>query len=326
MSSDVWLNRSQMAPLGRAVRAYAIPIDRTHGTVLPFDPSVQGQFDLDAPPFPMLDLGWVENFQRTSATKYDVLRTGPRSTATTQCRAQAEAGVAFDFPAWGKLQMAIAGGSQQMNVLASQQTSMPQGSGGVAVPAVYVQDGSDIFNLELAAQDTANFNVGDLVAVDWDYTGETGYVGSGAPAACLATPLDLPAHVDYIRRVSFNIGRVERKAETSLGLAQRLMGRVATGMGLQKIVAFVDREGSSFFQEWSGLFVVPGDSGGRICFFYPRLQAAASTAENRHNILPPVFGTALHASLRALPTVDPNDGETVLCYRSYFPAQSAPAY
>jgi hypothetical protein len=29
-------------------------------------------------------------------------------------------------------------------------------------------------------------------------------------------------------------------------------------MGVQRVVAFVDREGSSFFQEWSGLFVIVG--------------------------------------------------------------------
>ena len=31
----------------------------------------------------------------------------------------------------------------------------------------------------------------------------------------------------------------------------------------------------------------------------------------------------LHVDLRALPTTDSNDNETVLCYRSYFPAPNA---
>jgi len=40
----------------------------------------------------------------------------------------------------------------------------------------------------------------------------------------------------------------------------------------QVVVAFVDREGGSFFQEWSALFVVEAESGGRVCFYYPRLS------------------------------------------------------
>ena len=97
-------------------------------------------------------------------------------------------------------------------------------------------------------------------------------------------------------------------------------------MSVQRILAFVDREGSSFFQEWSGLFVVPSDSGGRACFYYPRLQVAAGGHETRHELAAPLFGHMLHASLRALPASDANDGETVLCYRSYFPAQGAVGY
>ena len=77
---------------------------------LPFDPAAQGQFDLDSPPSPWLDLGWIENFQRTAATKYDALRSGPSGSITVQYRSQPEARVDFDLPSWGKLQMAIAGG------------------------------------------------------------------------------------------------------------------------------------------------------------------------------------------------------------------------
>ena len=56
-------------------------------------------------------------------------------------------------------------------------------------------------------------------------------------------------------------------------------------MGVQRVVAFVDREGSSFFQEWSGLFVIVGETGGRACFYYPRLQVAASGVETRQEFV-----------------------------------------
>lgn len=55
-----------------------------------------------------------------------------------------------------------------------------------------------------------------------------------------------------------------------------------------------------------------GGTGGQARFFYPRLQAAASTSEGRQEVEAPLFNSMLHAKLRALPTVDPNDGETVL--------------
>jgi len=92
---------------------------------------------------------------------------------------------------------------------------------------------------------------------------------------------------------------------------------------VQKVMAFVDREGSSFFQEWSGLFIVAPDSGGRSCFYYPRLQPAAGAAETKQAFAAPLFSHQLHVTLRALPTTDANDNETVLCYRSYFPAATA---
>ena len=323
MNSNPNAKVSQMLPLAQAVRAYLAPVDRNTGASVPFDPSGQGEFDLDLPPQPFLDLGWVENFQRTSSTKYDVLRSGPQGCATNQYRTQFDAEVEFDVPNWGKLQMALAGGGQQLNVLATPITSLLMGSGGIAIPAVYVQDEASAIELPLTPDALENFQVGDLVAVDWDYQGQTGYLGSGTPGAYLATPMDAASHVDLIRRVTFNVSRVSYKTDTSLYLAQRLMGGAQAGMGVQKVVALLDREGGTYFQEWAGLFVVDGKSGGRTCFYYPRLQAAASASEVQKEIAAPFTGNMLHAKLRALPSVDANDGETVLCYRSYFPARNA---
>jgi hypothetical protein len=41
----------------------------------------------------------------------------------------------------------------------------------------------------------------------------------------------------------------------------------------------VDREGGSFYQEWSALFVMQGSQGERIFFHYPRLQTMAGAEE-----------------------------------------------
>ncbi len=323
MSINPVARRSQMVPVARAVRAYVAPVERPSGVFSPFDPAAQGQFDLDAPPAPWLDLGWVENFQRTAATKYDALRTGTSGTMTAQYRSQPEARVDFDLPSWGKLQMGVAGGAQQMNVLAAVPLSPPQGSGGTAIPPSPLQPNSTIIELILTTDQLVNYNPGDMVAVDSDYTGEVGYLGAGAPAAYLASPLNPSTQFDFIRRVTFNVSRISSKTPNSLLLAQPLIAAPTSGMGVQRVMAFVDREGSSFFQEWSGLFVIVGETGGRACFYYPRLQVSASGVETRQDIAPSLFGHMLHASLHALPTVDANDGETVLCYRSYFPATDA---
>jgi hypothetical protein len=326
MSLETFARRSQMTPLSQGVRAYVAPVDRNSGFCLAFDPAAQGQFDIDDPPPPFLDLGWVQNFARRSMTKYEVLRNGSHATVSAQYRSQPEALVEFDVESWGKIQMALAGGTQEMNVLATPRTSLPQGSGGAALPASYVLDGSSDYRIVLNPSEISKYAIGDMIAVDWDYSGAKGYVGSGAPAAYLTTALDPAAHKDYTRRVTFNVSRVKSKTDSQLNLAQRLIGSIDTGMGVQKVVAFVDREGGSFFQEWSGLFVIPSDAGGRICMYCPRLQPFQSTSENRENWADPVFNTTLHVSLRALPTTDANDGETVLCYRSYFPSETAAVY
>lgn len=89
-------------------------------------------------------------------------------------------------------------------------------------------------------------------------------------------------------------------------LSESLIGGVQTGMGVQKVAGAAGPRG------WN-VFPGVGGAGGRACFYYPRLQAAASTSEEQREIEMPLFSSMLHAKLRAMPSVDPNDGETVLC-------------
>jgi hypothetical protein len=323
MSTSPYARRSQMAPTARIVRAYAAPVNRINGFFAAFDPASQGAFDLDNPPAPWIDLGWVENFQRIAGTKLETLRTGPAGNITAQYRTQPEATVEFDLLSWGKLQLALSSGTQQMNVLAEVPATIPEPSGGTALPISPVQSGSTITQIALTADQVASYNVGDIVAVDIDYAGTVGYLGSGAPGAYLASPLSGEMHTDLVRRITFNVSRVSGKSSSVLLLAEPLLAAPTPGMGVQKVTAFVDREGSSYFQEWSGLFIVAPDSGGRTCFFYPRLQPTAGAREMRQEFSAPLFSHMLHVSLRALPTTDLNDNETVLCYRSYFPAPNA---
>jgi len=338
--------RAAMVPVTRQLRAYFAPMNRTTGTPAIFDPGKYGAFLLDAPPAPWLDLGWVDNFQRLCTTLTEPVRAGVPSTPATQFRGPLDARIEFDFREWGKLQMALACGSEHMNVLASNPNANPQPSGGTPVPAVALLTGSTASEIVLGVGAVNAFSLGDIVAVDADYQQQIGYVGSGISAAYVSDPAQVNNDANYIRRVTFNVGRVAQETTTSLLLAQPLLGGAPpTGASAQKVIAFVDRDGGSFFQEWSALFVAEEESGGRVCFHYPRLSpttaiemsmplnpAAEPRAvkafqhEEKMEITKPISALALHAAFQAMPHVDENDGQAVVCYRSYFPAAMAAVY
>jgi hypothetical protein len=227
-----------------------------------------------------------------------------------------EAQLAFEFLSWTKLTMALATASQHMNVLAT------VADGPNAVPAVAVQSGSTASAIQLTTDAAAGFAPGSMIAVDADYGGQTGYVGSPISGAYLRQPL---ADLDYIRRITFNVGLVLGVSSGSLILAQPLPGgSPASGAKAQAITGFTDREGGSFYQEWSALFVVEGSQGDRIFFHYPRLQSMAGAEESaipldaKHKT--GLARILLQGRFLALPITDPMDGERILCYRSFKPA------
>ncbi len=308
------LKRGALCALGGRLRAYFAPVARATTTPVAFDLAHDGPAALSAPPPGWFDAGWITGFTRTAATAVQPLRSGPRGAASAQVRTQLEARVEFAFGDWGKLQMAIAGGSEHFNLLAPGLTPAP------------LLAGSTAGELQLAADDLAKFSAGDLVSVDLDYTGESGYVGSGIAGAYVADAAAINDDPDFIRRVSFNVARVASVSATALLLVPLLLGGdPPSAAKVQTVVGFADREGGSFFQEWSAIFVVAG-AGARVLFYYPRLQPAAPAAEASVVLAEPLAATALRASLRALPVPDPHDGQPALCYRAVFPPASAPAY
>jgi hypothetical protein len=358
-----------MVPVMRQMRAYFAPVNRVSETPTIFDPGASGVFALDSPPAPWLDLGWIDRFERFYDTPAEVVRSGAKVMPSLQFRGPSEARVEFNFREWGKLQMALAGGSEHMNVLATSPSAAPGPSGGTPIPAAAVLPGSTASLLVLGAGAESAFPPGSVIAVDLDYQEQVGYVGSGISAAYVSGSAAVNNDANYIRRVTFNVGRVVGATAAAVTLAQPLLaGTPASGASAQGVVAFVDREGGSFFQEWSALFVVEAESGGRICFYYPRLSpnpgagargmkmksgagwkppksggsgnsgaetdstgdlAGSSQKFIREEYEPmggPLMSVALHASFIALPYTDMNDGQMVLCYRSYFPAGMAAIY
>jgi hypothetical protein len=222
--------------------------------------------------------------------------------------------VSFQFGSWGKLQMALAAGTQQMNLLNTQSGATAAGSGGTAVAAVALQSGSTATVLQLGAA-AANFTVGEWIVADVDYTGQLGFVGSGVSGAYVKTAL---TDVDYVRRVSLNVRRVTSIASGAVTLEQPLLAGAPTStMKVSGLAGFCDREGSTFFQEWSALFVAEGQQGERVLWHYPRLQTMAGAAEVMSAGSGGLEALRQSAAFRALPVNDGVDGETVVCFRSF---------
>ena len=314
-------------PIVRRIRAYFAPVNRAAGLPTIFDPAQNGSFNLDSPPAPWLDLGWLDTFQRKTESKVTPLRSGAPGLPLSQVRTEIDSIVSINFVNWGKLQMAVTAGSEQMNLLAVPANAPANGSGGIAGSAVSLSSGSTATFLNLASNQLASFTAGQMVVVDIDYSGQTGYVGSGVSAAYVSSASSVNSDVNYIRRVSFNVARIIAVTPTGLQLAQPLIAGVPiTGMSVQTILGFVDREGSNFFQEWSGLFVIPGEQGDRILFHYPRLQISSGAGEAVKLLSAPLekvdtLGRVSQvAQFRGLPVTDANDGAQVVCFRSYIPA------
>lgn len=307
-----------VAPVTRRVRAYFAPVDRVAGVPTVFDAAQMGAFALDTPPAPWVDLGWCANFVRKSATKIAALTMGAPAVVQSQVRSQLEATVQLEFECWGKLQLALAAGSQQMNLLRTANGAAANGSGGLAAAAVPLVAGSTATSLNVAA--AAQFQVGELVAVDEDYVAQVGFVGSGVSAAYVVSPASVRNDINYIRRVTLNVGRIVGTTAGVLQLGGALLAGVPpSGMQVSPLVGFVDREGGGFFQEWSGLFVMDGEQGDRVIYHYPRLQAMQGPAETVEALGGPLERVKLAGAFRALPVKDTNDGATVLCFRSYLP-------
>jgi hypothetical protein len=287
-----------------------------------FDASEQGNFNLDAPPAPWISLGLVQEFARKTSSKTTPLLTGIPAATLEQVRETLDVQVSLQFLSWTKLTMALATGSQHMNLLAPANGAAPAASGALAASAVTVQGGSTATTIVLSSGDASKFAAGSIIAVDADYAGQTGFVGAPIAGAYVRQPL---TDVDYIRRVTFNVALVSQATTTGLTLAEPLPGGApAAGSKLQALTGFVDREGGCFFQEWSALFVMQGSQGETIFFHYPRLQTVTGAEES----IIPLDGkikdgharVLLTGRYRALPVTDPLDGERVLCYRSFLPA------
>lgn len=303
----------------RQVRAYFAPVTRTSGVPTLFDPSKISNWSGGMIPPPWIDLGWVTNFVRTAESKIGEVDAGMPAVAQFQARQSLGAQVALRFANWTKLSMALATSSQHMNVLAAPSGGAAIGSGAKATPAVGLVSTSEATKLYLTGGVT--LPVGSLLVVDNDYQGQIGYVGAGVSAGYIPNAGAVGSDPDAIRRLSLNVGKVVAVgADAGLTLAAPLLaGNPTATMKVQQVVGLVGREGGSFFQEWSALFVLQGVQGDSLYLHYPRLQACAGSSETATVLAPLLNLMQPDAKFRALPITDGNDGEQVVCYRTYVP-------
>ena len=268
---------SAPAPVARRVRAYFAPVNRAAQTPVLFDPSEQGGFNLDAPPAPWISLGWIQEFARKPASKTSPLLTGIPAATLEQVRETLEAQVSFQFLSWTKLTMALATGSQHMNLLAPASGAAPAADGAQAA----------------AGGDSAERLDGDIDCAASTRRGEVhgrldrrGGCGlhradrlcgrAGCGRVCAAGTDGCGLHP--ARDIQCCAGVAGKS--TGLTLAEPLPGGApAAGAKVQAVTGFVDREGGSFYQEWSALFVMEGSQGERIFFHYPRLQTMTGAEE-----------------------------------------------
>jgi hypothetical protein len=299
-----------LPPTVRRVRGYFAPVNRPTATPTAFDATGVAAFDPDAPPAPWIDLGWIGGFTRASETKLNVVESGAPGTVLLQGRQSIGATVSMSFERWSKLTMALSCGTQQINVLKA-------GTNPTAIAAA-----SSTATFLSTPNGAGTIQAGDMIAVDADYNGQMGYVGAGASAAYLATVIGSDIH--WIRRMTLNVGRVTAVTTAGLQLAEPLLaGAPAQAMQAQTIVALQDREGGTFFQEWSGLFCMEGEQGDALFFYYPRLQTTGGAAESMAPLAAPLTQVLLTGRFIALPVIDPFDGAQVCCYRTYLPCANA---
>ena len=175
MSTPALVMQPGLPPTMRRVRGYFAPVNRLTATPTAFDATAVAAFDPDAPPAPWMDLGWIGGFTRTSETKLNVVESGAPGTVLLQGRQSIGATVSMSFERWSKLTMALSCGAQQMNVLKA-------GTNPTAITAT-----SSTATFLSTPNGAGTIQAGDMIAVDADYNGQTGYVGAGASAAYLTT-------------------------------------------------------------------------------------------------------------------------------------------
>lgn len=299
--------RSQ--PVSTGVQVFIAPVDRELDQPTRFDAALATSFDPENPPEPWVGIGRADKFDRSAGDETTPVQAGAEGAVVAQFRKRLEARVAFEFRYWGKLQLVLATGGTHWNVLEQ-------------VSAAPVTVGSTASRLEIG-EAAGRFRAGDLVSVDLDYEQQDGYVGLWNVSGYVSPEQTNRGGRDFVRRVTCNVGRVSAVSGGCLTMEQPLPAGVPpTGAAVQKVLGFADREGGTFRQEWSALFIEETVYGGRVFYYYPRLQSQPPASERRAVLAGEYEALVLQARLSALPGSDEQDWASALWYRIYIPPEA----
>jgi hypothetical protein len=322
------------------------------------DLQFQGPFNTNNMPAGWFDLGWIKDFKITPQSKIGSIASGYRGATRAKVRGQVGEEFEFKFREFSRLALKISTGCEVFNFLAAGQasTTSPLGTSGTAgVPlgaSGYQATGGTATQpgvaglpcLFLPAGSGSLFAAGQMIVADVDYDKvSTGFIGSnGIPVYVNNAPQD----VDFIRRTSdFTNLIVSVVAGPIAGIAGNqdalVLKEVFAGGGasssvnpgsvspaqtskVQKITGWSSREGGTFIMDWSGLFVMDTIDGDQFAFYYPHISISQFKDMDAWSITnvgtTDETGYELDATFESLAFDDPNDGETVVGYRAYYPS------
>lgn len=347
--------------VGGAWRAYFAPFNsalaqaNTSTSLGPsiLDLQVSGPFNENSLPSGWYDLGWINKFKLTPASKIGSVRSGYRGAIRAQYRGQVGESFEFTFRESTRMAWKISTGCQIFNLLsnpaASASTLGPLSSSGATAVAIGASGyqanytGGGIVSspvLFVAAGQGAQFS-GQYIVCDDDYTGGAyGLVG----AAGVNVFQNAVTDIDFIRKTSDFVARVVTVYPTLVSGQDGLLlnspgfvgggnnANVASGLGpvapdsaakVQIIKGYLAREGGTTITEWSALFIMTTIDGSQIAVYYPHVapnqfkDIAGWTLENAGTT--DLTGYELDGVFEALAFDDPLDGETVVRYSAYYP-------
>ena len=314
-----------------------------------YDYAVLKKYLDSAPPAPWLDLGWVTKFKFTPGSKIGTISTGYRMAARAKYRGEVSEKLTFTFEEQTRMAFKIATGCQIFNVLATTQSALSAGPfSATGTPAVamgasgYIATGlgsgptAGLPTLFVPAGSGALFPAGTYIVCDQDYnTSQFGFVGDSGANVFQGAVTD----VDFIRKTSDYVSMVlsvvpnAATGQDGLILNQAFSGggnnalstlintAPTTGAKIQAIIGYATREGGTYINEWSALFVFDSIDGSQFVRYYPRLAPDSEPGMNSANVpnISSLQTWDLDCALEAMAFDDPLDGETVVSYEAYFP-------
>ncbi len=286
------------------------------------------------------DLGYIDKVKFTPGSKIGNVMSGYRNAVRAKYRGDVAEKVSFTFKEMGHMQLKVATGEGVFNLLASAgpaSTVGPLSSAGNAAVAMtsYSASGSVsgyVGSPTLVVASASGFAAGNYIVCDQDYNGTAfGFVGDAGANVFEGAVTD----VDFIRKTSDYVATIKAIVGNNLILTKPFFGGGNNPLGaattvpqagakVQVISGFATRGGGTTITEWSCILVLDTIDASQLLMYYPRLAPDSFpgiTATNVTNITS-LQQNDLDAAFESMAYDDPLDGETVVCYRAFYPHTS----